>query len=167
MSFKYEATRRKESVECPGVTYVLRRMTEGRRMELRKQLGPTQAKIREVLREQGRILELPTKDQDLDRLLELQDEYDEAMLTVVNPATIKWGVKQVEGLEVDGKTLGIDEWEEWPSHLFNEILGAVQDESALNGAEIKNLQSPGTSGAQADSNPESTTVISAEKSVVT
>ncbi len=161
MAHKYDTTNRKESEILPGVSFLLRRMTEGRRIELRKKLGPTNAKIRELLREQGKLLEAPEDAQDHNRILELQDEFDGLMLEVVNPTTLLWGVKQIEGLEVDGKVLTLEDWLEWPSALFREILNAVNAEAELNGNEIKNSSSGSTSGRPEDGNPKLTTVASA------
>lgn len=166
MAHKYETTRKKDSEIFPGVSFYLRRMTEGRRIELRKKLGPTNAKIRELLKEQGRLLEASLESQDQNRILELQDEFDGLMLEVVNPTTLLWGVKQVEGLDVDGKILTLDEWQDWPSALFQEILRAVNDEAELNGGETKNLSSPSTSGKPGDGSPDRMTATSAGNTVI-
>ncbi len=161
MAHKYDTTNRKESEILPGVSFLLRRMTEGRRIELRKKLSPTNAKIRELLREQGKLLEAPDDAQDHNRILELQDEFDGLMLETVNPTTLLWGVKQIEGLEVDGKTLTLEDWQEWPSALFREVLNSVNAEAELNGGEVKNSPLPITSGKQEDGKSKLTTVATA------
>lgn len=164
MSHSYSSSRRRESELFPGVTFVLRRMSEGRRLELRKKLGPTNAKIREILREQGKLLELPADKQDADAIMLLQDSYDGIQIETMNPETVLWGCKAIEGLEVDGKTLTLDDWPEWPSALFNEVLQAINDESQLNGAdEIKNLPLASTSGKPEVQKAESMTATTAGK----
>ena len=42
--------------------------------------------------------------------------------------------------------LDVKDWQQWPSNLFNEVLGIVKEEAELNGAERKNLPSDTTSG---------------------
>jgi hypothetical protein len=121
-------------------------MTEGRRSSLRKLLAEPNAKIRAIMREQAKIEAEPEGSRDNAKWLELQEEYSGIMLETVDPAWVTWGVKQIEGLEVDSKTLTLEDWQDWPSALFNEVLEAVKSESELNGAERKNSESPTTSG---------------------
>lgn len=164
MAHKYEGVRRRESTTCEGVVFFLRKMTEGRRLAYRAKLREANAKLREILREQGKLLEMPEEARDHDKIMDLQDQYDDLQLNVMNPETIKWGVKQIEGLEVDGKALTLEDWEEWPSHLFKEVLEAVNEESQLNGAEIKNSSSPTTSGELVGLSETSTSAATAGKS---
>lgn len=147
MSHKHDTTRRVESETFPGVSIILKKMTEGRRLELRKAIGEPNRRIREILREQAAIEQQPEETRDMAKWLESQDSFDEIMLTTVNPAWVLWGVKQVEGLEVDGRSIGIEDWADWPSALFDEVLTLVKSEAELNGSERKNLQSATISGA--------------------
>ena len=145
--YKHDTTRRISSEIFSGVSVILRKMTEGRRLELRKLLGEPNRRIREILREQAAIEKIPEETRDMSKWLELQDEFDGIMIERVNPSWITWGVKQIEGLEVDGRSLGVDDWKEWPSALFDEVLKAVKDEAELNGSERKNLELPTIFGA--------------------
>ncbi len=164
MAYKHDTTRRRESESCPGVSFLLRKMTEGRRLEYRAKLREPNAKLRDILREQGKLLEVPADARDHDKIMDLQDQYEGLQIEILNPETLKWGVKQIEGLEVDGKTLTLEDWKEWPSHLFAEILEAVNQESQLNGGEIKNSPSPTTSGEPVGSSDKNTIVGIVEKS---
>lgn len=161
MSHKHDTTRRVESETFPGVSIILKKMTEGRRLELRKAIGEPNRRIREILREQTAIEQQPEETRDMAKWLESQDSYDEIMLIAVNPAWVLWGVKQVEGLEVDGRSIGIEDWADWPSALFDEVLTLVKSEAELNGSERKNLESLTTSGAPADSKVSPSTAQSA------
>ena len=165
MPHKHDTTRRVSSEIFSGVSVVLKKMTEGRRLELRKLISEPNRRIREILREQANIEKEPEESRDMSKWLELQDEFDGIMIESINPAWITWGVKQIEGLEVDGRSLGVDDWKEWPSALFDEVLTAVKGEAELNGALRKNFESATTSGAQADSSQSPLTVVSAEKEV--
>ena len=165
MPHKHDTTRRVSSEIFSGVSVVLKKMTEGRRLELRKLISEPNRRIREILREQANIEKEPEESRDMSKWLELQDEFDGIMIESINPAWITWGVKQIEGLEVDGRSLGVDDWREWPSALFDEVLTAVKGEAELNGALRKNFESATTSGAQADSSQSPLTVVSAEKEV--
>lgn len=161
MPHKHDTTRRVGSEIFSGVSVVLKKMTEGRRLELRKLISEPNRRIREILREQANIEKEPEESRDMSKWLELQDEFDGIMIESINPAWITWGVKQIEGLEVDGRSLGVDDWKEWPSALFDEVLTAVKGEAELNGAERKNSESPTTSGALVDLTPKDSTADSA------
>jgi hypothetical protein len=163
--YKHDTTRRVGSEIFSGVSVVLKKMTEGRRLELRKLIAEPNRRIREILREQANIEKEPEESRDMGLWLSLQDEFDGIMIESINPSWIIWGVKQIEGLEVDGRSLGVDDWREWPSALFDEVLTAVKGEAELNGALRKNFESATTSGAQADSSQSPLTVVSAEKEV--
>ena len=157
MPFEFSTTRRVESKTCPGVTIILRKMTEGRRLEIRQKLSETNSMMKDIIRQQTEIFAKPQPEQDELKLLQLQDEYDALVLEKVNPETIKWGVKQIEGLQADGKALGVDEWQEWPSILTKEVVDLVNSESALDGGEGKNSELPITSGTQEGGNQKSLT----------
>ena len=161
MGYKHDTTRRIDSVTCLGVSAVLRKMTEGRRLELRKLISEPNCRIREIIREQAGIEKVPEEERDMSKWLELQDEFEGIMVGTVNPAWIKWGVKQIEGLEVDGRSLGVDDWMDWPSALFNELVSEVKEEAELNGAERKNYESHTTGGEPAPVSPSPLTADSA------
>ena len=163
MAHTHQTTRAFDSVVLPGVTVILKKMTEGRRIELRKLIGPFNKKIRDLLRGQAEIEQQPDETRDMAKYLDLQDEYDGVMVCEINPAWIIWGVKQIEGLEVDGTSLGVKEWENWPSAFFDEVLNAVKGEAELNGVGRKNSSSPTMPGEQGSSSPSLSIVESAKK----
>ena len=162
---KHETTRRFESELFPGVSVILRKMTEGRRIELRRLINEDNRRIRDILREQADIEKQPDESRNMARWLDLQDEFNGLLIEKVNPIWIKWGVKQVEGLEVDGRALGAEDWENWPSALFTEVIDAVKAEAELNGIERKNLSSPTTFGAQGALSQKPSTAEAADEKV--
>jgi hypothetical protein len=162
MKHAYSTTRSIPLETFPGVEVVLRKMTEGRRLELRKLIGEPNRRIREILREQANIEKEPEETRDISAWLERQDEFDQIMIEKINVAWIQWGVKQISGLEVDGRALGVEDWADWPSSLFDEILTLVKSEAELNGSDQKNSESATTSGAQADSSQSPSTAPSAK-----
>jgi hypothetical protein len=155
-----KTTSTKESSIVPGVIFHLRKMTEGRRIELRKSLMETNQRIRQIGREQDGILS--NKDNpDMVRYMELSDEFDSLMIEQVHPKTLLWGIKSIEGLEIDGNPKSIDDWSEFPSELFAEMIHAINVESGLSKDEEKNSSLPTTSGAPVGKNPESSTASNA------
>lgn len=164
MGYSYSTTR-KVDLKPPfnGVTIVLRKMTEGRRAELRKKLIEPNKRIREILREQEQIEKSDKESGAWSKFLELQEQFDTIMMDEVNPAYLMWGVKNIEGLEADQKVLTVEDYLEWPSALFNEVLEAVKGESELSTAERKNSLSDTISGEQAGGNPTPSTVRPAEE----
>lgn len=162
MSYKHETSRRHESVNFPGVIFYLRKMTEGRRLDLRTRIAEPNRRVMEILKEQAVIEGVAEGERDTAKWLQLQDEFDGLMLEKINPEWIKWGVKHIEGIESDGVPLTVDTWKDWPSLLFGEILDAVKQEAELLGSERKNLPSPTTSGAPEAGSLTRTTAPSAE-----
>ena len=155
MKHAYSTTRSIPLETFPGIEVVLRKMTEGRRLELRKLIAEPNRRIREILREQASIEKEPEETRDMSAWLERQDEFDQIMIEKINVAWIQWGVKQISGLEVDGRALGVEDWADWPSSLFDEILTLVKSEAELNGSDRKNSELPTTSGelGALDQNP--------------
>jgi hypothetical protein len=161
--FKYETTRRQESATFPGVFITLRKMTEGRRTELRRLIAEPNSRLRGIMREQAELDKLPEDARDMASFLELQDRFDEILMSEVNPAWVRWGVKMVDGLEVDGRTLAVEDFLDWPSVLFAEVVDLVKTEAELDGAERKNSALPTTSGEQGGGNRTPSTAPSADE----
>ena len=161
-TYKFETTRKRESTTCEGVTFYLFKMTEGRRLDLRKKNLAPNARVREILREQGEIEKAEESQKDMTKYAELNDEFDGIMIEM-NGMSITWGVKKIEGLEVDGKPLDVADWQEFPSVLVEELVTAVRAESDLNGGEVKNSQSASPSGGATQPNPQLSIVQPVEK----
>jgi hypothetical protein len=148
---------RKESKTFPGVFYTLNKMSEARRANLRLRIAEPTSKIRNLLREMGKIEESypPTQENRpeavMDDLMKLADQMEELSASKINPEWLKWGCKKIEGLEIDGveatpELLITD----GPPILFAEIVDEIKRLAQLNGDEEKNSASPTTSGAVTD-----------------
>lgn len=159
---KWETTRRVGSSVIPGVFFVIRKMTEGRREELRKQIGPAIRRMRAILTEQDNLSSSTAPDRS-EKYIELQDEFETLQAEKIDHAYIGWGVKQILGLEIDDRVLDVSDFKDWPSELYAEVLAIVRAEAELNGAERKNSESPTTSGAQEGGNLKLSIVGNAEK----
>ena len=90
--YKHDTTRRVESEVFPGVSIILKKMTEGRRLELRAMLKEPNARVREIIREQSALEKVPVEDRDNPKWLELQEEFEEIMASKVIPTYVLWGV---------------------------------------------------------------------------
>lgn len=156
----YNATREYQSFVFPGVKLHLRKMTEGRRLELRKILSGPNQKIHDLLRQQTEIEKVDEPQRDTLKLFMLQDEIDGLLMEIVNPAWLTWGVKGIEGLVVDGKSLSVVDWADWPSALYTEAIAAVKAEAELNGEERKNSELLTISGEPGDGKQNPSTVAS-------
>ncbi len=162
MAYNHVSTTEYESKCFPGVKAILMKMTEKRRGEIRRKLAPFTMRGREILKRQEELFAKGDRsDSDAVEIVALSDEFDEITHEKQNPAWLVWGVKQVEGLVVDGATLGITDWEQWPSALVDELVEAVKKEAELNGMERKNFESLSTSGEQEQLTPNSLTAESA------
>jgi len=121
MAVRYESVIRVESRVSPGVSYVVERMSFGRRIELMR-----------AVREAAVKLEFHAAGDGADKMTAslLSAEVDRIYL--------RWGLREVSGLLIEGEpatpetlaTAG-------PENLFLEALASVKHECALSDAEKK------------------------------
>ncbi len=112
-----------ESKLAAGVSFVLARMSFGRRMELMKQ-------IRELMRR----VEFHEAGGDA------KDRMEAAILSAeIDRLYVLWGIKEIRNLAVDGSPATAQSLvEEGPEELFREALTAVRAECGLSEEERKN-----------------------------
>ncbi len=119
----YESLERVESKIAEGVVYSVSKMSFARRMDLMK-----------------RVRELAQQAEFLAAGEGTGEKMDAALLEVaIERLYVKWGLREVTGLEVDG-TLATPESlaESGPEDLFREALAAVRAAAGLSDAERKN-----------------------------
>jgi hypothetical protein len=162
MAHQYTSNRKIESEALPGVTFWVRKLTEGRRAALRAKLAEPNKKIRQIMRQQSELEKTPIEERDTAAWLELDDDFN-SILIDINSLYIFWGLSKIEGLEVDGKPLGVEDAADFPSNLFAEIMDRVKEEMELSGAETKNSSSLPTSQGQVATEGTSGTAQSAEE----
>lgn len=156
-TLSFTSTLRVESERYPGVTFVLFKKTEGRRIALRLKMLEPQAHLEAVLEEIRQVGELPkdaTDAQKLERLrilTPLLQKYERILQDEIHPAWVEWGLKTVEGLNVDGQTINGDNAVDLlPEDMYDEIVEAVKFAGELGPAREKNSGSPTTSSDQVD-----------------
>ncbi len=118
----YESILERESQTMPGVTFVLAKMSFGRRVELTRRLREIAQKV-EFL-EAG----------------DAREKIDAALLTCeIDRLYVLWGVKEIRGLELDGAPATPESMAAaGPEELFREAVAAVKAECGLTDAERKN-----------------------------
>ncbi len=118
----YESILERESLTAPGVTFVLAKMSFGRRVELTRRL-------REIAQ---RVEFLEAGD--------AREKIDAALLTSeIDRLYVLWGLKEVRGLELDGEPCTPESLAAiGPEDLFREALAAVKAECGLTETERKN-----------------------------
>jgi hypothetical protein len=143
-----------ESTVFPGVSFTLNKMSEARRAQLRLMIAEPTSRIRNLLREMGNLEEKypnaetsPRPEDVTNELLALSDKMEQISSDEINPKWLKWGLKSIEGLDIDGvpatpETLLSD----GPPALFMEIVSEIKRVAQLSGDEEKNSASPTTSG---------------------
>ena len=119
----YESVTVVESQTVPGVSFVVAKMSFGRRVELMR-------RVRELARRVEFLEAAQQPGEQMDAAL-LQAEIDRVYLT--------WCLRAVSGLQLDGadatpETLA----ESGPEKLLHEALTAVKSETGLSEAERKN-----------------------------
>lgn len=160
--YVFEPTYREESVARPGVTFILNRMTEDRKIDLLKKLAASSKKLREIIQESARIASTvkegsSQEDKDLVQIqqMALRDDITLIDLEETNPAYIRWGLAGVEGLRLAGGTEGnLSNLNSWPSELTAEARQFVEDSVKLTEQERKNLRRAITSGEVKQPTPE-------------
>jgi hypothetical protein len=112
-----------ESEVTPGVTFTIFKMSYGRRSELMRT-----------------IRDLARHHEFLGTSERLEDRMEAALLeSEINLAYIRWGLKSISGLTVDGADATPENLaERGPEGLFREVLKAVRAQAGLTPEERKN-----------------------------
>lgn len=118
----YESWLERESRATPGVTFVLAKMSFGRRVELMRRLREIAQKVE--FHEAG----------------DAREKIEAALLTSeIDRLYVTWGLKEVRGLELDGEPATPESLAAiGPEELFREAVAAVKAECGLTEAERKN-----------------------------
>jgi hypothetical protein len=118
----YESILERESQTAPGVTFVLAKMSFGRRVELTRRL-------REIAQ---RVEFLEAGD--------AREKIDAALLTSeIDRLYVLWGLKELRGLELDGAAATPESLAAiGPEDVFREALAMVKAECGLTESERKN-----------------------------
>ncbi len=119
----YESERTLESSVAPGVKYTITRMSLGRRIELTR-----------------RAWELTGKAECLQASEDPREKLEAAALAAeIDQLYLKWGLKRVEGLTLDGEPATPESLIAiGPEELSKEILTAIRRECGLTDEERKN-----------------------------
>lgn len=146
MNFESRITRASKLPGFDGVSFTLNKMTEGRRIKLRLQVAEKSAKLRE-LGERARALD----DQNGQEALQILEQINSLMVDEIDPVYVRWGLKSIDGLEIDGKPATPELLiEDGPPELYREILAAINEAAGLTERQRGESEPPTTSGAQAD-----------------
>jgi hypothetical protein len=118
----YESWLERESRTTPGVTFVLAKMSFGRRVELMRRLREIAQKV-EFL-EAG----------------DAREKIEAALLTSeIDRLYVIWGLREVRGLELDGEAATPESMAAiGPEELFREAVATVKTECGLTEIERKN-----------------------------
>ncbi|HTM48815.1 MAG TPA: hypothetical protein VL285_09055 [Bryobacteraceae bacterium] len=118
----YESILERESHTAPEVTFVLAKMSFGRRLELTRRL-------REIAQ---RVEFLEAGD--------VREKIEAALLSAeIERLYVVWGIKEIRGLELDGEPATPESLASiGPEELFREALAFVKSECGLTETERKN-----------------------------
>ena len=120
---RYESSVTFDSLCMPGVRYSLYRMSFGRRTDLAH-----------------KVLELSRKLEFLGAGETVKEKVEAALVnTEIERLYIQWGLKAIEGLEIDGSEATVESLiESGPEALATEIVRRIQSECGVSEAERKN-----------------------------
>ena len=119
----YTSTATIESESCPGVTFTVRRMTLGRRMEMMRQV-----------RDRARKLEFHKAGDSLEDAMN-----GSLLVSEIEELYLDWGLIGIDGLEIDGLPASKERLiPDGPESLCKEIISAVKAEVFLSETERKN-----------------------------
>lgn len=165
MSKSYSSTQEFESKLVPSIKYLLRKISQGRRIDLSLKLAAVEAKQQEINRELLPIIDKmkeaddaaalepcqcdhteaehqdstkrctvagcdcrkPTyEDGILDRAIELTNKSNALVITDFYPIYVAWGIKSIEGLEIDGVPATVHSLlEDGPEPLVKEVAEEI------------------------------------------
>ena len=120
---EYLSRKTVESASAPGVSFAVRRMSLGRRIELTRRVNELSRKV-EFLQAGG-----------------AEREQIEAawLMSEIDGVYLRWGLEGVEGLNIDGEPATVDSFvERGPEGLWREILAVIRAEISLSEEERKN-----------------------------
>lgn len=168
----YTTTIEYESKVFPEVTYVLNKMSEARRAQLRLLIAGPTAKVRNLIRELQRLEdrypadENNPRDEEINRqMFDMTDQMEQISADEIDPKWLLWGLKSIAGLEIDGQPATPKSLlEDGPPMLFAEIVAKIKQVAQLNGAEEKNSGSPTTSGELTGGETTNSSAVSASSS---
>lgn len=120
---RYESTVEIRSSAVPGVTFVIHRISFGRRMELSR-----------------KVRELSQRAEFLEAGAQIQEKLEAGILAQeIDAMYLRWGLVSVHGMTIDGEPAdGERVLEKGPEELVSEIVRAVKSQCGLSEAEIKN-----------------------------
>jgi hypothetical protein len=120
---RYDSTITIESKTLAGVSFTVRRMSFGRRLELTRRV-----------RELSQRLEFSAAGEGVN------DRLDAAVLSAeIDRTYVEWGVGQITGLELDGEqATPVSVLELAPEEFTREIVDAIKAECSLSDEERKN-----------------------------
>ena len=123
MTSAYESVVRVESTSSPGVTFTVARMSFSRRLALMRQIRDLASRLEFHQAGTGEL-----------------DQMDASILKVeIEKAYLTWGLKSVDGLELDGQRATPPLLlESGPECLVQEALEAVRAQAGLSETERKN-----------------------------
>lgn len=165
----FVTTVKKESKVFPGVSYVLNKMSEARRAQLRLLIAEPTSRIRNLLREMGALEDkypASSRPEEVNNeLLVLSDKMEQISSDEINPKWLKWGLKSLDGIEIDGVPATADSLlADGPPALFMEIVDEIKRIAQLSGEEEKNSVSPTTSGEPTGGETTNTSAVGANSS---
>jgi hypothetical protein len=119
----YESVVMIRSKAMPAVTFVINRISFGRRMDLSR-----------------RAREITKKAEFLDASSQLQDKIEASILAQeVDALYLAWGLVSIEGLSIDGEADTVERLlERGPDEVTKEIVGAIKEQCGLSDTERKN-----------------------------
>ena len=122
-SLQYESTISIQSNAAPGVTFVIHRISFGRRMELSR-----------------RVRELSQKAEFLEAGVQIQERIEAGILAQeIDALYVRWGLVSVHGMTIDGEPANCESLiEKGPEELVSEVVRAVKLQCGLSEAERKN-----------------------------
>jgi hypothetical protein len=182
MSNSYSSTHDFESKLVPNLKYVLKKISQGRRIELSLKLAVSEAKEQAIYRELNPLID-KMKEADeaaalepcqcehtaeehhestkrctvdgcecrkplyedgiFERAVELTNQSRALVFTDFHPIYVRWGIKSIEGLEIDGAPATVDSLlDDGPEPLVKEVAEEIVRLTRMSAEETLAFKSP-------------------------
>jgi hypothetical protein len=154
----YLSTSEFASTSHPGVTATLRKASARRRDKLAEDTMHIQRAVSDLVIE---ATKLESDPHSLPKLSLIQSEMSRLQNQVIQ-ARLRWGIKELRGLEIDGQPADVEALlEDGPEDLVGEIHTAILANLGLSEDQEKNSELPTTSGDQVAGQTSDTTAATA------
>ena len=154
----YVSTQTIQSSFSEDISFVLNKMSEGRRISLRLKLAGMTNRLRELMEQANQAV----GTENVAQASMLFDQVKEVVDDQITPEWVRWGLVSIHGLRIDGEAATVESMiAKGPRSLYNEIVLAIKAEAGITEEERGESEPPSTSAAPVDGGNSTSSAVDA------